>query len=87
MIKEKHIVNKVYGNHQLARYIDVYEVTTDGCSSSPMSGNLYTTATAYADSINKITEMYWRSTGSRGQQCISNIKIGGTTSISDALNY
>ena len=54
---------------------------------SYLTGNLYTTATAYADSINKITEMYWRSTGSRGQQCISNIKIGGTTSISDALNY
>ena len=45
MIKEKHIVDRVYGNHQLARYIDVYEVTTDGCSSSPMSGYKGTEAT------------------------------------------
>lgn len=53
---------------------------------SYLSGSMYTTATAYADSINKITEMEWGILGS-GQQCISNIKIGGTTSISDALNY
>ena len=45
MIKEKHLVNHYYGNHQLARYIDVYEVTTDGCSSSPMSGYKGTEAT------------------------------------------
>ena len=45
MKKEKHVINKVYGNHQLARYIDVYEVTTDGCSSSPMSGYKGTEAT------------------------------------------
>ena len=45
MIKEKHLVNKTYSNHQLARYIDVYEVTTDGCSSSPMSGYKGTEAT------------------------------------------
>lgn len=45
MKKEKHLVNKIYGNHQLARYIDVYEVTTDGCSSSPMSGYKGTEAT------------------------------------------
>ena len=49
MIREKHIVNKVYGNHQLARYIDVYEVTTDGCSSSPMSGYKGTEATLVDD--------------------------------------
>lgn len=45
MKKEKHLVNKIYGNHQLARYLDVYEVTTDGCSSSPMSGYKGTEAT------------------------------------------
>lgn len=43
MKKEKHLVDKIYGNHQLARYIDVYEVTTstDGhgtMTASPMSG-------------------------------------------------
>ena len=43
MIKEKHLINHYYGNHQLARYIDVYEVTTttDGHGSitaSPISG-------------------------------------------------
>lgn len=52
-----------------------------------LTGDILTTATAYPDNINKITDMYWMSTGSRGQQCISNIKIGGTTSIFDALNY
>ena len=38
MIKEKHTLTNPYNHHALSRYIDVYEVTTDGCSSSPMSG-------------------------------------------------
>ena len=38
MIKEKHTLKNPYNHHALSRYIDVYEVTTDGCSSSPMSG-------------------------------------------------
>ena len=38
MKKEKHYINKVYGNHQLARYIDVYEVSANGCHSVPESG-------------------------------------------------
>ena len=45
MKKEKHYLNRVYGGHQLSRYIDVYEVTTNGCSSSPMSGYKGTEAT------------------------------------------
>lgn len=50
MRTEKHIVNKTYGNHQLARYIDVYEVTTstDGhgtMAASPISGYSGTTVT------------------------------------------
>ena len=45
MIKEKHIVNKTYGNHQLARYIDVYEVSANRCHSVPESGYKGTEAT------------------------------------------
>jgi len=45
MKKEKHIVNNVYGNHQLARYIDVYEVSANGCHSVPESGYKGTEAT------------------------------------------
>ena len=45
MKKEKHIVNKTYGNHQLARYIDVYEVSANRCHSVPESGYKGTEAT------------------------------------------
>lgn len=45
MIKEKHTLTNPYNRHALSRYIDVYEVTTDGCSSSPMSGYKGTEAT------------------------------------------
>lgn len=45
MRTEKHIVNKTYGNHQLARYIDVYEVSANGCHSVPESGYKGTQAT------------------------------------------
>ena len=45
MKKEKHIVNKIYGNHQLARYIDVYEVSANRCHSVPESGYKGTEAT------------------------------------------
>ena len=45
MIKEKHTLTNPYNRHSLSRYIDVYEVTTDGCSSSPMSGYKGTEAT------------------------------------------
>lgn len=45
MIKEKHVLTNPYNHHALSRYIDVYEVTTDGCSSSPMSGYKGTEAT------------------------------------------
>lgn len=45
MIKEKHTLTNPYNHHALSRYIDVYEVTTDGCSSSPMSGYKGTEAT------------------------------------------
>lgn len=38
MKKEKHYVNKVYGNHKLARYVDVYEVSTNKCQAIPESG-------------------------------------------------
>ena len=45
MKKEKHVLKNPYNHHALSRYIDVYEVTTDGCSSSPMSGYKGTEAT------------------------------------------
>jgi len=45
MIKEKHYVNRVYGNHQLARYIDIYEVSANRCHSVPESGYKGTEAT------------------------------------------
>lgn len=38
MKKEKHIVNKTYGNHQLARYIDVYELSAIDCAATQYSG-------------------------------------------------
>lgn len=38
MIKEKHLCNKTYGGHQLARYIDVYEVSTIDCAATQYSG-------------------------------------------------
>ena len=49
MKKEKHIVNKIYGNHQLARYIDVYEVSANRCHSVPESGYKGTEATLVDD--------------------------------------
>ena len=49
MIKEKHTLKNPYNHHALSRYIDVYEVTTDGCSSSPMSGYKGTEATLVDD--------------------------------------
>ena len=45
MIKEKHLVNGIYGGHQLARYIDVYEVSANRCHSVPESGYKGTVAT------------------------------------------
>ena len=45
MIKEKHIVNGIYGGHQLSRYIDVYEVSANRCHSVPESGYKGTEAT------------------------------------------
>lgn len=45
MKKELHHVNKIYGNHQLARYIDVYEVSANRCHSVPESGYKGTEAT------------------------------------------
>lgn len=49
MKKEKHIVNNVYGNHQLSRYIDVYEVSANRCHSVPESGYKGTEATLVDD--------------------------------------
>lgn len=45
MFTEKHYVNKTYGNHLLSRTVTGYDVTTVGCSSSPMSGYKGTEAT------------------------------------------
>lgn len=45
MKKEKHIVNKTYSNHQLSRFVDVYEVSANGCHSVPESGYKGTEAT------------------------------------------
>lgn len=49
MKKEKHLCNKTYGGHQLARYIDVYEVSANGCHSVPESGYKGTEATLVDD--------------------------------------
>lgn len=49
MKKEKHYINKVYGNHQLSRYIDVYEVSANRCHSVPESGYKGTEATLVDD--------------------------------------
>lgn len=38
MYKEKHILNKTYGNHTLARYLDVYELSTIDCSADKTTG-------------------------------------------------
>lgn len=38
MIKEKHYVNGIYGGHQLARYIDVYELSAVDCYATQYSG-------------------------------------------------
>ena len=38
MYKEKHILNKHYGSHKLARYIDVYELNTVNCSADKTTG-------------------------------------------------
>lgn len=38
MYKEKHILNKTYGNHQLSRYLDVYELDTVNCSADKTTG-------------------------------------------------
>lgn len=38
MYKEKHILNKHYGSHKLARYLDVYELNTVNCSADKTTG-------------------------------------------------
>ena len=38
MYKEKHILNKTYGSHKLARYLDVYELSTIDCSANKTTG-------------------------------------------------
>lgn len=38
MYKEKHILNKTYGNHQISRYLDVYETSTINCSANKLTG-------------------------------------------------
>lgn len=38
MYKEKHILNKTYGTHQLSRYLDVYELDTVNCSADKTTG-------------------------------------------------
>lgn len=38
MKTEKHIVNKTYGGHQLARYVDVYELSAVDCHATQYSG-------------------------------------------------
>lgn len=38
MYKEKHIINKTYGNHKLSRYLDVYELNTVNCSADKTTG-------------------------------------------------
>lgn len=38
MIKEKHIVNGIYGGHQLSRYVDVYELSAVDCHATQYSG-------------------------------------------------
>ena len=38
MYKEKHILNKTYGNHTLSRYLDVYELNTVNCSADKTTG-------------------------------------------------
>ena len=38
MYKEKHILNKTYGSHTLARYLDVYELSTIDCSANKTTG-------------------------------------------------
>ena len=45
MIKEKHVLKNPYNHHALSRYIDVYEVSANGCHSVPESGYKGTEAT------------------------------------------
>ena len=45
MIKEKHTLTNPYNHHALSRYIDVYEVSANGCHSVPESGYKGTEAT------------------------------------------
>lgn len=49
--------------------------------------DIVTPHTATADDLLKISGLYWMSTGTRGTQCVANIRIGGTTSFADAFNY
>lgn len=49
--------------------------------------DIVTPHTATADDLLKISGLYWMSTGTRGRQCVANIRIGGTTSFADAFNY
>ena len=45
MKKEKHVLKNPYNHHTLSRYIDVYEVSANGCHSVPESGYKGTEAT------------------------------------------
>ena len=49
--------------------------------------DIITPHTATADNLLKLSGLYWMSTGTRGTQCVANIRIGGTTSFADAFNY
>lgn len=48
MYKEKHVIKKVYSNHKLSRYVDVYEVNTINCSASSPTGYSGSTVTITA---------------------------------------
>ena len=49
MIKEKHTLTNPYNHHALSRYIDVYEVSANGCHSVPESGYKGTESTLVDD--------------------------------------
>lgn len=63
MKKEKHYLNKVYGGHQLSRYIDVYEVSTVDCAATQYSGYKGTEVTLIDQTPAGYSFDHWNITG------------------------
>lgn len=89
MIKEKHIVNGIYGGHQLARYIDVYEVSAIDCAATQYSGYKGTEVTLIDQTPAGYGFDHWNITGATltGNNFILNNDVTAQATYSAVPHY